>query len=144
MRVALPAGAVVQAFGLSGTVIDASDHRTPDWALYLDEQWRDREREWPCRLVDWPDFGLPADEEDAFDAIVEANERASKGEVVDVACDGGTGRTGTVLACLAVIDGVDADAAVRWVRSNYHPWSVEVEEQEQLIGRFASRVRRSG
>ena len=45
-------------------------------------------------------------------------------ERVEVACDGGRGRTGTALACLAVIDGVPPEQAVAFVRQHYHrrPW----------------------
>lgn len=137
MRVRLPGGTVVQAHGLSG-FIPTDEDEAPDWALYLDEQWRERSIEWPHRLVDWPDFDLPADETDAFEAIAEAWQRAENGELVDVACDGGTGRTGTVLACLAVLAGIRHEDAVGWVRSQYHPWAVESPElQEPLIARFA-------
>ena len=40
------------------------------------------------------------------------------GERVEVTCGGGTGRTGTVLACMAVLAGVAADDAVGWVRAH--------------------------
>jgi Protein-tyrosine phosphatase len=109
MRVELPGGAVVQAHGLSG-FISTDEDEMADWALYLDEQWRERLIEWPHRFVDWPDFELPTDKTDAFEAIMEAWQRAKNGELVDVACDGGTGRTGTVLGCLAVLAGEQAAA----------------------------------
>jgi hypothetical protein len=137
MRVELPGGAVVQAHGLSG-FISTDEDEMPDWALYLDEQWRERLIEWPHRFVDWPDFELPTDKTDAFEAIMEAWQRAKNGELVDVACDGGTGRTGTVLGCLAVLAGIPQQDAVGWVRSHYHPWAVESPElQEPFIHRFA-------
>jgi protein-tyrosine phosphatase len=136
MRVELPSGEVVQAHGLSGFIPTGEDE-TPNWALYLDEQWRERTIEWPHRFVDWPDFELPVDERDAFDAIAEASRRARDGQLVNIACDGGTGRTGTVLACLAVLVGISPHEAVGWVRSHYHPWAVESPElQEPLITRF--------
>jgi Swiss Army Knife protein, DSP-PTPase phosphatase domain len=83
-------------------------------------------------------FQLPTDEKDAFSAFLEAWHRAERGDIVDVACDGGTGRTGTAVACLAVLAGVEPDAAVTWVRANYHPFAIEVPEQEALIPRFAN------
>lgn len=136
MRVELPGGRIVQAHGLSG-FIPTDEDEAPDWALYLDEQWRERAIEWPHRFVDWPDFELPVDEPGAFDAIAEAWRRATDGQLVDIACDGGTGRTGTALACLAVLAGISPPEAVGWVRSHYRPWAVESPElQAPLIARF--------
>jgi protein-tyrosine phosphatase len=50
-------------------------------------------------------------------------------ERVEVACSGGLGRTGTALACLAVLDGVPAGDAVAFVRGQYHPRAVETPWQ---------------
>jgi len=49
---------------------------------------------------------------------------------------GGRGRTGTALACVAVLDGVPADQAVDYVRRHYHPDAVETEEQRQFVAEF--------
>ncbi len=50
----------------------------------------------------------------------------------------GRGRTGTVLACLAVLDGVAADDAVDHVRRGYHPRAVETPWQRRYVRRFAT------
>ena len=50
---------------------------------------------------------------------------------------GGRGRTGTALACIAVLDGVPADQAVDYVRRHYHPDAVETDEQRQFVAAFA-------
>ena len=42
---------------------------------------------------------------------------------------GGRGRTGTALACLAVIDGVPASSAVSYVRERYDRRAVEMPWQ---------------
>jgi hypothetical protein len=136
MRVELPGGKIVQARGLSG-LISTDDDEPPEWALYLDEQWLERTVDWPYRYVEWPDFDLPMDEADAFAAFAEAWQRAERGELIEIACDGGTGRTGTALACIAHLAGVGLADVVAWVRSHYHRWAVEVPEQEALIARFA-------
>ena len=68
----------------------------------------------------WPDFRLPVDAAAARRALAEAWERAAD-QRVEVACGGGRGRTGTALACLAVLDGVPAQDAVGYVRQHYHP-----------------------
>jgi hypothetical protein len=135
MRIVLPGGGIVQAYGLSG-FISVEGHGKPDWGLYLDQGWEARELSWPHRYVRWPDFGLPADESDAFEAFDEAWRRAQAGELIDIACDGGTGRTGTALACVAVRAGIPISDVVSWVRSTYHRYAVEVDEQEELIARF--------
>lgn len=140
--VRLPDGGLVQGRGCTG-LIPLTDHQTPDWGLYLDEEWLERPFTWPSRFVEWEDFGLPTDEQDAFDACVEAHRRATAGELVEVACAGGTGRTGTVLAFLAILSGIPESDAVGWVRAHYHRWAVEVPEQEAMIPRFTDWLERT-
>ncbi len=91
-------------------------------------------------MIDWPDFALPDDEADMFAAIVDVYRRARAGELVEIACYGGVGRTGTVLGCLTVMAGVAPSDGVRWVRDHYHPSAVETLEQEQLILRFSQTL----
>lgn len=84
---------------------------------------------WPHRRIRWPDLWVPLDRADAVDALHEALRRARAGERVEVACRGGVGRTGTALAALAVLDGLPADQAARWVRRHYHRRAVETPWQ---------------
>jgi protein-tyrosine phosphatase len=93
--------------------------------------------DWPSRWVRWPDFRLPADRADAATALREAWRRAP-GDRVEIACGGGLGRTGTALACLAVLDGVPAGEAVAYVRAHYHPRAVETPWQRRFVSRFPS------
>jgi hypothetical protein len=95
---------------------------------------------WPSRWVRWRDFGLPADQALAVAALREAWERAGA-ERVEVACEGGRGRTGTALACLAVLDGVPADQAVAYVRRHYDPRAVETPWQRSYVSRFSVALR---
>ncbi|HWG98325.1 MAG TPA: protein-tyrosine phosphatase family protein [Pilimelia sp.] len=90
---------------------------------------------WEHRWLRWPDFWLPRDREQARRVLREAWERADA-ERVEVACGGGLGRTGTALACLAVLDGVPADRAVAYVRRHYHPRAVETPWQQRYVHRF--------
>ena len=90
---------------------------------------------WPHRRVLWPDFWVPASTADALDALHEVHGRAVAGERVEVACRGGVGRTGTALAALAVLDGLDPAAAVHWVRERYHPRAVETPWQRWWLRR---------
>ena len=86
------------------------------------------------------DFGLPTNPELAARQIVEAFGRARGGELVEVGCLGGSGRTGTVLACMAVLAGVPQAEAVAWVRANYRPQAVETADQEAWVRWFADWV----
>jgi protein-tyrosine phosphatase len=57
---------------------------------------------------------------------------------VEVACGGGTGRTGTVLACMAVLAGHPADDAVAWTRRHYRRHAVETPGQRRWVRWFAA------
>jgi protein-tyrosine phosphatase len=56
-------------------------------------------------------------------------------ERVEVGCAGGRGRTGTALACIAVLDGVPPGEAVAYVRRNYHPGAVEAPWQRRFVAK---------
>ncbi|WP_214320517.1 protein-tyrosine phosphatase family protein [Nonomuraea sediminis] len=115
----------------------------PDYALYLGSARLQRRHEaglsWPHEWVAWPDFLLPRDRDQAARAIVELHRRAGSGEAVEVACNGGVGRTGTVLACLATLDGLTPEEALAWVRAQHHHRAVETPWQRRWIGWFAGR-----
>ena len=72
-------------------------------------------------------------------AIVRAYEQARAGRRVEVACGGGIGRTGTVIACMAVLAGHPADDAVAWTRRNYRRRAVETPGQRRWIRWFAAQ-----
>lgn len=57
-------------------------------------------------------------------------------ERVEIACAGGSGRTGTALACLAVLDGVPHGQAVAYVREHYAARAVETPWQRRFVSRF--------
>ncbi|QUX30774.1 protein phosphatase [Nocardiopsis akebiae] len=102
----------------------------PDLGLYLlgrEPAPVAREGRW----LRWRDFGLPSDPGAVGGALREAWERAGS-ERVEVACGGGRGRTGTALACLAVLDGVPAHEAVAYVRAHYSPRAVETPWQRRF------------
>jgi protein-tyrosine phosphatase len=90
---------------------------------------------WESRWLRWPDFGLPADREATAAALREAWARA-EAERVEVACAGGQGRTGTALACLAVLDGMPNRQAVAYVRAHYSPRAIETPGQRRFVSRF--------
>jgi protein-tyrosine phosphatase len=109
--------------------------QTPTFGVYLLGK-EPPEVSWESRWLRWPDFRLPADDVEARAVLAEALERASA-DRVELACDGGRGRTGTALACLAVLDGVPSAAAVEFVRRNYDPKAVETPWQKRYVRRFA-------
>ena len=106
----------------------------PRYGLYLLGR-RPEPVPWEEHWVRWPDFRLPRDPALFRAELVAAWERAAD-ERVEIACHGGTGRTGTALACLAVLDGVPADEAVALVRSRYRPRAVETGAQRRFVARF--------
>lgn len=127
----LPSGRLVRGRGLSRPLPPGP---LPDFGLYLLGR-RPEPVEWAARWVRWPDFSLPADPDDAREALAEAWRRAAD-ERVEVACAGGRGRTGTALACLAVLDGVDPAEAVGFVREGYRQRAVETPAQRRFVARF--------
>ncbi|MGC2976572.1 protein-tyrosine phosphatase family protein [Brevibacterium sp. FAM 25378] len=150
---ALPSGRLVRGRSLCGGRVDPTDQldsSAADVELILlgsRRQFADtiegpqsaRESRW----VEWPDFRLPTDHRDAALALLGLWSRAESSRV-GVACSGGRGRTGTALACLAVVDGVPADDAVSFVRDRYSPKAVETPWQRRFVTQFPallSRVR---
>jgi protein-tyrosine phosphatase len=91
---------------------------------------------WETRWVRWPDFWVPTDPDRAREVLREAWERAAH-ERVEVVCRGGHGRTGTALACLAILDGVPPGEAVAFVRRHYDPRAAETPWQRRHVRRFA-------
>ena len=91
---------------------------------------------WERVWVRWPDFWLPADPDEALAALIQAH-RLADSERVEITCSGGVGRTGTALAALCVLEGMNPSAAVPWVRAHYHPRAVEVPWQRHFLRHVA-------
>ena len=113
----------------------------PEYGLCLGRASKRHQPEWPADWIDWPDFRLPRDSEAAARLIRQAYDHARSGKRVEVSCGGGNGRTGTVIACLAVLAGQPAESAVAWTREHYRRHAVETRGQRRWVGWFAdSRV----
>lgn len=129
--VELPSGRLVRGRGLRSSLPEGP---APELGVYLLGS-PPPAVPWDSRWIRWPDFRLPVDRDAAREVLWEAWERAPA-ERVEVACAGGRGRTGTALACLAVLDGVPADEAVAWVREHYDSRAVETPWQRRFVTRF--------
>jgi len=127
----LPSGRSVRGRALRAPLPEGPP---PEFGVYLLGREPDPVA-WSAQWVRWPDFRLPADRERARHVLREAWERAGR-ERVEVACGGGRGRTGTALACLAVLDGVPAAQAVALVRERYDRRAVETPWQRRYVARF--------
>jgi len=133
-RVQFPDGTTVEAVGIHARVVDKVDR---DYGLYLDPRWQPT---WSADVIEWVDYGLPTDSDAAAEVIRKAFDKTKHGEQVEVGCFGGLGRTGTALACMAILAGIAPGQAVQWVREHYDPCAVETPEQEQWVLWFGDQV----
>ncbi|MBP0457500.1 protein-tyrosine phosphatase family protein [Streptomyces montanisoli] len=127
----LPSGSLVRGRGLRHPLPAGP---APSFGVYLLGK-QPPQTEWEARWLRWPDFRLPKDRREAREVLAEALTRA-RTERVEVACGGGRGRTGTALACMAVLDGVPPDEAVAYVRRHYDHRAVETPWQRRFVLRF--------
>lgn len=91
-----------------------------------------------CRRHYWPTLCAPPDEARLHRLVRELVDAAAAGKRVEVFCFGGHGRTGTVLACAAVLTGEDPRAAVSRVRAQYCARAISTPELEDFVLRSAS------
>jgi hypothetical protein len=127
----LPSGRLVRGRGLRKPMPEGPE---PTYGVYLLGP-APPEVPWESTWLRWPDFRLPSDRAQARTVLADAWRRAGT-ERVEFACAGGHGRTGTALACLAVLDGVPADEAVAYVRTHYDRHAVETWWQRRYVRQF--------
>jgi hypothetical protein len=127
----LPSGRLIRGRGLARPLPAGP---SPTFAVYLLGQ-PPPAVPWVSRWLRWPDFRLPADRAEVLPVLTEAWQRAA-GERVEIACTGGHGRTGTALACLAILDGVPRASAVAFVRAHYDKHAVETFWQRRYVARW--------
>jgi hypothetical protein len=127
----LPSGRSVRGRALKRLPPDGP---LPQHGLYLSGR-EPQAVPWTSRWLHWHDFRLPTDRSAARTLFEEA--WASAVDVrVEIACWGGRGRTGTALACLAVLDGIPPAEAVAYVRAHYDRRAVETPWQRNYVARF--------
>ena len=127
----LPSGRLVRGRALSRPLPDGP---VPAFGVYLLGR-RPPAVPWESCWLKWPDFRLPADKAGVLPVLTEAWQRAVT-ERVEFGCAGGHGRTGTALACLAILDGVPGTEAVAFVREHYDPHAVETPGQRRYVARW--------
>ncbi|WP_369236951.1 protein phosphatase [Streptomyces sp. R21] len=128
----LPSGRLIRGRALRRPL--PADGPTPTYAVHLLGK-EPPQVPWRADWLRWPDFRLPADRTRARELLTGAWNLATT-ERVEIACGGGRGRTGTALACLAVLDGVPADEAVDFVRRHYDRHAVETPWQRRYVRRW--------
>jgi hypothetical protein len=121
----------------------------PDAGIYLDRSWFSHlggiasagvdapiDPWWPFIVVDWPDQG--ALEADYYAALVDSVvEMLEAGKRVEVACQGGHGRTGTLLAgVLARVESLPAAEAIKSLRDRYCEEAVESRAQVRQVHEY--------
>jgi hypothetical protein len=124
----LPSGRLVRGRGLRKGLPSGQE---PTFGVYLLGKTPPAVT-WDSRWIRWPDFRLPSDRGQMRATLTEALDRLTDHRV-EFACEGGKGRTGTALACLAILDGVPPKDAVAFVRANYDPHAVETPWQKGFV-----------
>ncbi|WP_198378399.1 protein-tyrosine phosphatase family protein [Neoroseomonas rubea] len=138
-----PLGAIRLSFdGIEVTITGGPFDSLPEGARGLCLEPRSArvgEAEWRLDIVD---FGVP--DPAALRAVLDemvAAMRARPGDAFHVGCRAGLGRTGTALACLAAMAGIEDPIA--WLRAQYDPRAVETQAQAELVRAFAQGARRT-
>jgi atypical dual specificity phosphatase len=94
-------------------------------------------------LLHVPVEDLTAPSQEQIDQIVSAIDKAhGQSWGVGVHCGAGLGRTGTVLACYLVTQGLSGKNAIARIR-RLRPNSIENDDQERAVQEFADRRQRS-
>lgn len=127
---------------LKGVTVYASKVRThtaattPDLGCYAYNGWNPSS---PAIFIPWQDYGLPTCTfTQAARSIKLAFEAAKEGDVVEMGCMGGHGRTGTILACMAILADptLTGPEAVTLIKTTYCSKAVETSSQEWFVRWF--------
>ncbi len=118
-------------------VLLVEDHELRRWG---DADIAERAEARGVRIERWPmPDGMPPASVQVMDALLDSIDAARDDGDVAVACMGGVGRTGTVVAAALVRAGMVAEDAIAEVRRVRHPTAVETDEQRRFVHAFASR-----
>jgi len=115
------------------TAIENCSYNYISGGLYADASWRPL---WRNEFITWPDYGIPTSELMGLTQIFEAYYKAKNGEMVEIGCIGGHGRTGTILAIMYIASAegkVNGKEAYKFVKKTYCEHAIESEIQEWYI-----------
>lgn len=119
---------------------DDDEAAPPDFGCYMYSGW---EPDWLAYWLNWTDYGLPKMSTDTVEKIVDdLLVRARAGQRVEIGCMGGHGRTGTLLALLALKAGASCAAdAKKLVWRDYCNHAIEGDIQEWYVEAFDARLK---
>jgi len=127
----------------------------PDIGFYLDELWTankivttggfvppwlEPEPEGVLVSFPWIDRSVPLDVEQFVKVLRWLLGEIKDGKRIDIGCMGGHGRTGTMLACLLVAQGMPANEAVKKVRSEHCSEAIETQGQIAFVQRLGLKL----
>jgi hypothetical protein len=117
-----------------------------DLALVLFDFDRPLFGDWPgshahrCVRMHWPTLAEPPDLDLFAMHISQIHQAVADGAVAEVFCFGGHGRTGTVLASLATLDGEAPASAIARVQIEYCARAISTSGLERTVSAIASAV----
>ena len=94
-----------------------------------------KENDYPYIIVNWSDMGV-VPLTDFSEIVAWCMTQIKHGEKLDIACVGGHGRTGTLLAGILLLQNYTADEAIDKVRKEHCNRAIETVAQEQLIKQY--------
>ena len=124
-----------QRISISGGPFDAMPEGARGLCLEAGAE-RIGEAEWQ---LDVPDYGVP-DEAGLRAILAQMLEamRAAPNDAYHIGCKAGIGRTGTVMACLAIMAGAVEGDPVAWLRTAYYQGAIETPGQEAFVRGFTA------
>lgn len=130
----------------------------PDFGIYLDKGWNEKlgqiwtngaalkraalRRPYPALVIDWLDMNTIS--VDLVNDLVEiCLSKMRQGKRIDIACNHGHGRTGTLLACLiARVEHLPPELAIKQVHERYCQHAVETHAQHELVKAYVKTIAR--
>lgn len=135
-----------------GKDLDLLPTVTPDIGFYLDDYWADDrlvtspgfappflspQPQGGTIIYPWMDLTAPNDMGEIERACLWLLAELEAGKFVDIGCIGGHGRTGTLISCLLVMQGMDPNMAISKIRQEYCSQAVESIAQTRFIQELA-------
>ena len=137
----------VHLTGSSGLKSTPTVAELPTVGVYLDDGWfqgrlasntsHDLDLSQPASLyVGWPDFGVVT-----VDILTQAIDWVipyvhNRQDIIEIACIGGHGRTGTFLGALLIHEGWAANDAIQYIHGRYCTKAIETLGQEDLLHEY--------